>query len=144
MSMNYPATFEHADDGTVLVRFPDFPEALTFGRTMDDARAAAADCLREALRGRMADDEHIPTPSRDVPWSSYVHPPAEVAAKAGVYAAFRHSGLTKTALAARMKLAESEVRRILDPNSRTKLARLEEVAAALGGRIEVGYVPLGG
>lgn len=137
---NYPATIERGKEGSFIVRFPDFPEALTFGTTRAEAAHEAVDCLREALRGRIQDGEEIPVPSTDVPDALLVAPPPEIAAKAGVYHAFRRCNLTRVALAERMNVGENEVRRILDPTHRTKLERLDEAARALGGRIEVRFV----
>ena len=48
----YPAKLQrHAR--SVLVRFPDFPEALTEGADEHDALVQAADCLEEAIAGRI-------------------------------------------------------------------------------------------
>jgi antitoxin HicB len=140
-SYNYPAIIECGSEGSYIVRFPDLPEALTFGTTVADAAHAAVDCLREALRGRIRDMEPIPAPSQDVPDAHIIAPPAEMAAKAAVYDAFRRGNVTRVALAGKLKVDESEIRRILDPAHRTKLDRLEQAAKALGGRLEVSFVP---
>ena len=138
----YPAIIDRGSDGSFIVSFPDFPEALTFGHTEAEAADEAVDCLREALRGRIRDDEDIPPPSQGIPRAHRIAPPAEMVAKAAVYAAFRRGGLTRVALAGRLNVDESEVRRILDPAHRTKLDRLEQAAKALGGRLEITFVPL--
>jgi len=62
----YPARFiEQRPPGAYLVHFPDFPEARTFGRSLDHAREMAADCLREAIRSRGIDGEDLP-PEREI------------------------------------------------------------------------------
>lgn len=137
----FPVTIVQEADGVFMARFPDLPEALTFGATEDEAAAEAVDCLREALRARMRDGENIPPPSEGLQGARAVAAPAETAAKAAVYEAFRERGITRVALADRLGVNESEVRRILDPGHRTKLERLEQAAAALGGRLEVSFVP---
>ena len=141
-SYTYPAIFERGSEGVYIARFPDFPEALTFGHSENEAAEAAVDCLREALRGRIRDGEDLPQPSENVPASRNISAPAEMAAKAAVYEAFRGHGITRVALADRLKVDESEVRRILDPLHRTKLERLEQAAKALGGRLEITFVPM--
>ena len=138
----YPAIVEQGEEGSFIVRFPDFPEALTFGSTETEAVHEAADCLREALRGRIRDGENLPLPSENVQGAHMIAPPAEMVAKAAVYDAFRRGGLTRVALADKLNVDESEVRRILDPMHRTKLDRLEQAAKALGGRLEITFVPL--
>jgi len=138
----YPATIEQRSEGPFMVSFPDFPEALTFGHSEADAAHEAVDCLREALRGRILDSEDIPPPSKNVPGAHMIAPPAEIVAKAAIYNAFRHGGITRVALAGKLNVDESEVRRILDPMHRTKLDRLEQAANALGGRLEITFVPI--
>ncbi|MFG5121823.1 hypothetical protein [Methylorubrum sp. POS3] len=64
-------------------------------------------------------------------------PPARLASKATVYAAWKCSGLSKVALAQRIGRVESEVRRILVSDHGTKTDQLEEAAAAPGGRLVV-------
>ena len=61
----YPASIVREDDGKgFLVRFTDLPEALTSGDDMDDSLVQAADCLAEALAGRIRRGDTIPSPSR--------------------------------------------------------------------------------
>jgi predicted RNase H-like HicB family nuclease len=51
----YPASFLSEKNGKGFhVRFPDLPEALTGGSDLDDTHEQAADCLAEALAGRIA------------------------------------------------------------------------------------------
>ena len=47
----WPVDLEPQPDGTVLVSFPDIPEALTEGDTEEEALAEARDCLAAALEG---------------------------------------------------------------------------------------------
>lgn len=138
----FPALFTRGSEAEYIVSFPDIPEALTFGTSQEEAIEAAGDCLREALRGRIRDQEEIPEPTRNMKDGRYVVPPAETVAKVAVYDAFRRAGLTRVALAEKLDLHESEVRRILDPNHRTKLERLEQTARALGGRLDIVFTPL--
>lgn len=46
------------------VRFPDLPEALTGGEDLADTLVQAADCLAEAIAGRIARGDQIPPPSK--------------------------------------------------------------------------------
>jgi predicted RNase H-like HicB family nuclease len=45
------------------VEFPDFPGCITAGRTLDEARAMAAEALELHLAGMREDREPIPEPS---------------------------------------------------------------------------------
>jgi antitoxin HicB len=52
-------------------------------------------------------------------------------------AAFRESGMTRVALAARLGKGENEVRRMLDPHHRTKLPAIEDALRVLGKRLVI-------
>jgi predicted RNase H-like HicB family nuclease len=58
-SYHYTVYFEPQTDGTFAVVFPAFPEIVTFGRTLDEARAMARDALRCHLEGLRKDGETI-------------------------------------------------------------------------------------
>jgi antitoxin HicB len=60
----FPARLELDEEGRLVVHFPDLPEALTDGGDEAEALAEAADCLSEALAGRINRGEDIPAPSR--------------------------------------------------------------------------------
>jgi predicted RNase H-like HicB family nuclease len=60
----YPASIEPDGAGRFLVRFPDLPEALTDGATIEEAMDEAADCLAVAISSRVDDGEPVPEPSR--------------------------------------------------------------------------------
>jgi antitoxin HicB len=127
----YPATLTpDTQDGGFVVRFPDIPEAIAQGDDVPEALQQAADCLEEAVAGRIRRHEHIPTPS-PVGSNQYVIPvPAQTAAKAALYLALRQDELTPFELALRLRCDEQEVQRLLDPMHASKLSRLEAALAA--------------
>jgi len=57
---HYTVYFEPQSDGSFAVVFPAFPEIVTFGRTLDEARAMARDALRCHLEGLRKDGVEIP------------------------------------------------------------------------------------
>ncbi len=62
---SYPASFLPEENGKGFhVRFPDLPEALTGGDDLEDTIVQAADCLAEAIAGRIARGDDIPPPSK--------------------------------------------------------------------------------
>src|SRR5687767_4349867 len=63
MRLSYPVVLEPDDNGTLLVTFPDVPEAVTFGDDEEDALMRAVDALETMLAARMDDREEIPLPS---------------------------------------------------------------------------------
>jgi antitoxin HicB len=131
----YPARLQrHAR--SVLVRFPDFPEALTEGADEHDALTQATDCLEEAIAGRIRRAEAIPA-SRSRRGCRMIPVPALMAAKAALYLALREASITRRELAARLGCDEKEVRRLLDPRHPSKLPRLQRALAQLGKRLVV-------
>ena len=58
-SYHYTVYFEPQSDGSFAVVFPTFPEIVTFGRTLDEARAMARDALRCHLEGLRKDGEAV-------------------------------------------------------------------------------------
>lgn len=134
----YPANLTpDEDDGGYVVTFVDVPGA-TQGGTLAEALAEAADCLDESIAAYLDDGEPIPEPSRARRGQYLIPLPARMAAKAALYLAMREHDLTKTALAARLKCDEKEVRRMLDPRYATKIDRIEAALAVLGKQLVVG------
>lgn len=129
----------HLDDRgeTILVSFRDLPEAVTEGRTRGEALAEATDCLDVALLFRLKEHSTIPSPSQ--PETGEVPVPASpsVAAKVAFVRAFIESGMTRVALARRLGVRETEIRRMLDPDHGTKLDRLGQGLRALGRSLVV-------
>ncbi len=137
-NFQYPAKLTPESQGGFMVRFPDLPEAITSGTDRQDALAQAADCLEEAIAGRIADGLDIPAPSSPRKTQVLVPVPAPTAAKAALYLAMREAQVRNTELARRLGCDEKEVRRMLDPSHPTKLPRIQQALQVLGKRLVVG------
>lgn len=136
----YPASILREENGKgFLVRFTDLPEALTGGDDMEDSLTQAADCLAEALAGRIRRGDSIPAPSRLKRGQHPIGVPLYLAPKLALYLAVRQHGLRNTELAKRLGVSETVVRRMLDPKHDTKLARIQAALKALGKRIVVSF-----
>lgn len=59
----YPAVFHTAGEGGFWVSFPDFPECLTQGDSMEEAYEMANEALGLTITDRLADHEALPVPS---------------------------------------------------------------------------------
>jgi antitoxin HicB len=139
-SFAYPATLiSDRKAGGFVVRFRDIPEAITQGDDLSEALLQAADCLEEAVAGRVRLEESIPEPSK-VRKAEYLVPlPALMAAKASLYLAIKEAGITRVELAKRLKCDEKEIRRLIDPRHKSKIDRIESALEALGKQLIVGY-----
>lgn len=132
----YAAVFEPTErEGGFTVSFPDVPEAITEGDDMADARAQAADALGVALLTYLEMGRDLPAPEAE---GDLVWPDADVAAKIALIETFRASGITRTELARRIGKDEKEARRLLDPNTATKLPLMTAALAAMGQRLVIG------
>jgi antitoxin HicB len=138
-TFSYPARFGRGEEpGVLVVTFRDVPEAITQGNGKKDAVWQAADCLEEAIAGRIADGREIPKASRPARGEQPIPVPAPMAAKAALYLAMRQARLTNAQLARKLGCDEREVRRMLDPRHATKLPRIKAALDALGKRLVVG------
>ncbi len=134
----YPVKLERDDNDSYLVRFPDIPEAITFGEDVEDAVRHAGEALEAALSTYMDRRLDIPSPSRPRGKKTLlVSLPALSDAKVGLYMALRSAGWKKADLARRLGWQRSQVDRLLDLNHRSRLDQLEEAFAALGKRISI-------
>jgi len=139
--MDYPITLEHDDNRTILVGFPDFPEAHTFGDDEADALVRAQDALATILDVYIADRRPIPRPSvrRGQP---RVPVPALIEAKVRLYEAMREAKVGKAELARRLHWHLPQVDRLFDIRHRSRLDQLEAAAAVLGKRFTIGVSSL--
>ena len=133
----YPAILRPEKRGAFTVRFPDLPEAITSGKNRADALLQAADCLEEAIAGRIADGLEVPVPTVNHRNHVQVAVPAPMAAKAALYLATQESGLSNSELGRKLGLDEKEIRRMLDPRHATRLARIQMALDFLGKRLVV-------
>jgi antitoxin HicB len=125
--------------GGFTVSFRDLPEALTAGGDRAGALEQAADCLDEAIAGRISDGEEIPVPSAAKRGEAVISLGARMAAKAALHIALAESGMTQRKLARHIGADEKEVRRLLDPRHPSKIDRLAEVLEALDWRMTITF-----
>lgn len=137
---SYPATFLPEDNGKgVHVRFPDLPEALTGGDDISDALVQAADCLAEAIAGRIARGDEIPRPSKLKRGQYIISVPLNLAPKLALYLAMRELRITNVELAKRLGVSETVIRRMLNPKHQTKPEKIQTALAVLGKRIIIRF-----
>jgi len=128
----YPANFTPDEGGSFMVRFRDLPEAITSGHDMADAIEQAADCLQEALAGRLVRRDAVPKPSkqrrgeRRIPVAMYLAP------KLALFSSMERAGINNSELARRLGVTEVVIRRMLNPKHETKAGKIEAALRALG------------
>lgn len=132
----YPVDLTLDDNRTVLVTFPDFPEAVTFGEDESDALLRAVDALETVLAAGIDEREDVPMPSplADRPLAML---PALTAAKVLLYRAMRDAGVRKADLAWRLGWHGPRIDRLLDLDHASRLDQIEAALAVLGKRLSV-------
>ena len=125
------------DGATVLVTFPDVPEAMTFGADEDEALLQAVDALETALSFYVEARKPLPMPSKPKCGQRTVRPSALEGAKLGVYQAMTEQGIKKAELARRLGWHMPQVDRLFDLRHASRLEQIEAAARALGRHIEV-------
>ncbi|MDE0057821.1 MAG: type II toxin-antitoxin system HicB family antitoxin [Defluviicoccus sp.] len=134
---SYPAELERDEDGRHVVTFPDFGWGATDGATRGEALEEASDLLRELIAATIREGEALPRPSRADERRPLVVPPLQIALKAAFYEAWREAGISQRRLARDLGIAESEVRRMLNPDHGTKAAAIDRALRRLGKRVTV-------
>jgi antitoxin HicB len=115
-----------------VVTFPDVPEGITQGDDISEALKQAADCLEEAVAGRIRRHEPIPAASAVGPDQFAISLPISTGLKAALYLALQQAKITPSELAAHLHCDEQDVTRLLDPRRTANVSRLESALKALG------------
>lgn len=119
-TFTYTALIRQDGPSDFYVSFPDVPEAISQGSTLDEARANAPDALAAALEGYLELGREFPTRAESLPqrlakgvtWAEVAIEPA-IAARALLGRELKARGLSKVGLANVIKRDEKVVRRIL-------------------------------
>jgi len=133
----YPVILEPDTNETILVSFPDFPQAHTFGDDENEALARAADLLEDVLADRIESRRDIPPPSKARKRDRLVTLPVLTEAKVRLYCEMRTSGTRKAELARRLGCHMRQVDRLLDLTHASRLDQIEAAFAALNKRIVI-------
>jgi antitoxin HicB len=133
--MRYPVTLSKDDNGTILVRFPDVPEAVTYGDTKEEALEHARDALLTAFDTYIKDRRAIPDPSDR--GGLAIELPALEASKIALYRAMRERAVNKSELARRLQWHLPQVDRVLDVRHGSQIDQMEAALAAVGKRLVV-------
>jgi antitoxin HicB len=131
----YPVKLEPDDNDTVLVSFPDVPQAHTFGDNEEEALAHAVDALETALDMLIGDRKDIPLPSPVGRRQKSVTLPPMSAAKVALYRTMRESGVGKAELGRRLGCHLPQIDRLLDLRHASRLDQIDRALHAVGKRL---------
>jgi antitoxin HicB len=135
--LQYPAVLERDDNGTWLVTFPDFDDAVTFGDTREAALAHAVDALETVIISRMKHKLTVPTPSTARGQPLVTIPPL-IAAKALLYKELREQHISIRQLAQKLRCEYPVAHRLLDVSRKTQVNEIARALQVLGKRVIIG------
>lgn len=126
------------DNGTLLVTFPDIPEAVAVGEDEESAKIEAVDGLICALEGYFEDRREIPLPSEN-DGAQTVELPALETAKVLLLNEMLRQNVKKAEMARRLDVHMPQIDRLLDLRHNTKIDFLEKAAGKLGKRLNISF-----
>lgn len=132
--VRYPVVLEPDDNGTLMVTFPDFPEAQTFGEDRDDALARASDALATIVDGYIRSRRPLPKASDG---ADFAELSPLMSAKSELYSAMQAMGVTKSELGRRLNWHQPQVDRLLNLTHSSQVDQLDAAVRALGGHLVV-------
>ncbi len=135
--LGYPAIFTPAQEGGYVVEFPDIPEAITQGDSLEEAREMAADALATALEFYFEDNRAVPMPSKAGRDHEIIELPASLSAKVLLLNEMVAQHVTQSELARRLHVTPQHVQRIVDLGHTTKIDTIATALSALGKRLEL-------
>ena len=131
-SIEYPADFTPEPEGGFSVTFPDIPEAITYGETMQEAVKMAEEALVAAFEFYVEDRRRLPFPTKPKAGQRLVVPPLQLALKMAIHQGLLARNERPVDLARLLEVDYREVQRILNLRHNTKLGTLEKALRALG------------
>jgi len=134
MKIEYPAIFEPADEGGYTITFPDFPEAISEGDSLEEAIYNAIEVLDLTLKSRMEDNETIPLPHSESGVDVHMIAP-DVNIQSALLVKLNRGDKKFSDLARTLGTSWPAVSRLEDPKHWPSLRQLDKMAAALGKRL---------
>ena len=134
--LHYPVKLT-TEGERILVDFPDFPEAHTFGDTKEEALRRASDALLTVIEAYMKDRQRLPQPSRG---RLTVNVPPLTVPKIELYNAMQQKRITKAELGRRLGWHMPQVDRVFDLRHASRMDRLQQALQAVDRRLQVTVV----
>lgn len=135
--LNYPVILTPDTNGTLLVAFPDLPEAVSVGDDEDEALLNALDALETALEIYFDERRPVPLPSKARKGQPVVTLPALEASKVLLWNEMLSQNVRKAELARRLNVHMPQIDRLFDLKHSSKLEFVEQAAKALGKNLAV-------
>lgn len=123
--------------GGYVVTFPDIPEAITQGDSVDEALKMAQDALETALDFYFDDRRPVPMPSKVKRGQRLISLPLSVEAKVLLLNEMVRQRVRPAELARRMRTTPQAVNRLVNLRYVSKIDGIAGAMAALGKSLEI-------
>ena len=138
--MRYPIRMRR-DGSFFLVTFPDIPEAITQGKSEEQALRAAKDALETALDFYFEDSRIVPSPSPLKRRQKFVELPVSLAAKVLLLNEMLRQKVRPAELARRLHTTPQEINRLTNIRHASKIDGIAEAMKALGKTLQISAAP---
>ena len=135
--MRYPVNIESVDEGGFFVSFPDIPEALTQGETLEEALEMGRDALETALEFYFEDERTVPMPSKPKRGQSVVDLSPSLWAKVLLLNEMVLQHVRPADLARKLSIRPQEVTRLMQLKHPTKIDTISSAFNAMGKTLEL-------
>lgn len=135
--MKYPVKLKKEPEGAYTVTFPDIPEAITYGATVEEALLHAKDALESAMEFYFDDHRPVPAPSAAKSRQHRVEIAPSRAAKVLLLNEMLAQDVRPAELARRMKVTPQEVNRLTNLRYGSKIDGIAFALQALGKTLEL-------
>jgi antitoxin HicB len=136
MNMRYPVVIE-PDGSSFFVSFPDIPEALTQGGTLEEALAMGKDALETALEFYFEDERTVPLPSKPKRGQAVVELSPSLWAKVLLLNEMVLQHIRPADLARKLSIRPQEVTRLMQLKHPTKIDTISNAFIAMGKTLEI-------
>lgn len=134
----FPANLTKDEGGRFSVFFPDLPEAITEGETLDEALYNATEVLTLTLEARAEEGLEIPEPSQKLKGMYLIAPTARV--QAALLLRLARGDHSIADLARALDTSWPAIQRLEDPKHWSNLRNLERAASALGKQLVLQFI----
>ena len=136
--MNFPVNLKaDKEDGGFVVTFPDIPEAITQGDSIEEALAMALEALETALEFYFEDRRAVPKPSKPKRGQHVVRLPASLSAKVLLLNEMITQDIRPSELARRLNTTPQEINRLTNLRHTTRIDGIAAALHAMGRHLEI-------
>jgi antitoxin HicB len=138
--MKFPVNLTKEPEGGYTETFPNIPEAITCGTSIEDALVHAKDALESAMDYYFEDRRPVPSPSRPRKGQHTVEISPGLAAKVLLLDEMLSQKVRPAELARRMNVSPQEVNRLTNLKYGSKIDGIAAALKALNKTLEVRVV----